>query len=76
MAVIEVRSLEAFLSCRLIPLDKYPGVHPIGIREVLRKIIGRTVNNTLKSHIMESAGSRQLCAGQKVGCEALVHAFR
>ena len=36
-------SLEAFLSCRLIPLDKKPGVRPIGIGEVLRRIIGKAV---------------------------------
>lgn len=27
--------LEAFTSCRLIPLDKNPGIRSIGVREVL-----------------------------------------
>ena len=30
--------LEAYKACRLIPLDNYPGIRPIGIREVLRRI--------------------------------------
>ena len=29
-------SLEAFVSCRLIPLDKNPALHPVGICEILR----------------------------------------
>ena len=29
------RDMEAFLSCTLVPLDKNPGVRPIGIGEVL-----------------------------------------
>ena len=28
-------SLEPFLACRLVPLDKNPGLHPIGIEEIL-----------------------------------------
>ena len=68
-------SLESFLSCRLIPLDKNPGLRPIGIGEVLRRIIGRSVMKTFKQQIMQAAGATQMCAGQKSGCEALVHAF-
>ena len=36
--------LESFTSCRLIPLDKNPGIRPIGIREVFRQIMGKTVS--------------------------------
>ena len=68
-------SIEAYLSCRLIPLDKLPGVLPIGIGEVIRRIIGKTVVATLKSQIVQCAGPMQLCAGQRSGCEAAVHAM-
>ena len=36
-------SLEAFLACRLIPLNKNPGLPPIGVGEVLRRIVGKVV---------------------------------
>ena len=29
-------SLEVFVACRLLPLDKNPGMHPIGTGEVTR----------------------------------------
>ena len=32
---------QALLACRLIPLDKSPGVSPIGVCEVLRRIYGK-----------------------------------
>ena len=68
-------SLEAYLSCRLIPLDKNPGVRPIGIGEVLRRIIGKSIIYTIKPQIMDSAVDLQLCAGQQAGCESAVHAM-
>ena len=36
----DVRSL---VSCRLIALDNCPGIHPIGIGETLRRIIGKAI---------------------------------
>ena len=40
--------IEAFTSCRLIPLDKDPAIRPIGVGEVLRRIVGKTVSGFLK----------------------------
>ena len=68
--------LYAYLSCRLIPLDKSgEGVRPIGVGEVLRRIIGKSITRAIKPDILESAGSLQLCAGHTSGCEAAVHAM-
>ena len=68
-------SLEAYTACRLIPLDKKPGVRPIGVGEILRRIVGKAIVSVVKPEIMESAGSLQLCAGLPGGCEAAVHAM-
>ena len=72
----EVSSLEAYVACRLVPLGKDDnGVRPIGIGEVLRRIIGKAIVSVLKPDILKSAGSLQLCAGHTAGCEAAVHAM-
>ena len=68
--------LSAFVACRLIPLDKCPGVRPIGIGEVPRRIIAKAILRIDGSDVEEAAGSLQLCAGQDRGCEAAVHAMR
>ena len=71
----ETTSIEAYTACRLIPLDKNPGVRPIGIGEVLRRIIGKSIISVIRPDIVESAGNLQLCAGQPAGCEAAAHAM-
>ncbi|XP_068684892.1 uncharacterized protein [Montipora foliosa] len=67
--------LEAYTSCRLIPLDKDPGIRPIGVGEVLRRIIGKTVSVFLKEDIKDAAGPLQVCAGHSAGAEAAIHAM-
>ena len=68
--------ISALMACRLIPLDKDPGLRPIGIGEVLRRIIGKIVVYILKSELQEDAGELQMCVGIEGGCEAGVHAMR
>lgn len=67
--------LEAFVACRMIPLNKNPGLRPIGVGEVLRRIAGKVVMRVAKKDIMESTGSLQVCAGQDAGAEAAIHAM-
>ena len=66
----------AFLVCRLIALDKNPGVRPIGVCEVMRRIVAKAVLVILQDDIQEAAGSHQPCAGKLSGAEAAVHAVR
>ena len=68
-------SLETFLACQLIPLDKNPGLRSIGIGEVLRRIAGKVVVTHFRTEIVTSVGSLQVCAGQEVGCESIIHAM-
>ena len=65
--------LSAFVACRLIALDKCPG---ISIGETVRRIIGRAVARILSHDIQMAAGPLQLCAGHQSGCESAVHAMR
>ena len=66
----------ALMACRLIQLDKNPGLRPIGIGEVLRRIIGKMVVKVLRPDLQTNAGDLQLCAGQESGCEAGIHAMQ
>ena len=66
--------LEAFVASRLIALNKCPGVRPIGIGEVVRRIIAKAILSVVKLDILKAAGS--LCAGQDAGNEVAVYAMR
>ena len=67
--------IESLTACRLIALDKNPGIRPIGIGEILRRIIGKCVMTVTKGDITESSGPLQTCAGHKAGIEAAIHAM-
>ena len=67
--------LDAYIGCRLIPLDKDPGLRPIGIGEVLRRIIGKSISRLASDAIKEAAGPLQTCSGHGAGAEAAIHAM-
>ena len=65
-----------FVACRLIPLDKCPGVRPIGIGDVSRRIVAKAILFVIGDDIVSAAGPLQTCAGHAAGSEAAVHAMR
>ena len=64
------------LACRLIALDKNPGVRPIGIGDTARRIIAKALLSIAAPDIQDASGCQQLCGGQIAGIEAAVHATR
>ena len=67
--------LAAYNACRLIAIDKCPGVRPIGIGEVVRRIIGKAVLGVISPDIQSVTGTVQLCTGQSAGIESAIHAM-
>ena len=72
---VDPKSISAFVACRLIALDKQPGVRPIGVGETVRRIVNKAIAEVLRDDIQDAAGSLQLCAGQLSGCEAAMHSM-
>ena len=70
---VDPSTVAPFLACRLITLNKNPGVRPIGIGDTARWIIAKAILIVTRLDIQEVTGSLQLCAGQISGIEAAVH---
>ena len=68
-------SLEAMMASRLVPLDKNPGLRPIGVGEVLRRISGKIVMSVTKEDVIKASSRAQMC-GRKAGSEAAIHAMK
>ena len=74
--LINPRTIHAYTACRLVPLDKKPGVRPVGVGEVLRRIIGKAITTILKQDIVNATAPIQVCSGLSGGAEAAIHALR
>ena len=67
-------SIAPLLACRLIALDKHPGVRPIGIGDTDRRIIAKAVLFIIKPDVQDATDCQQMCGGQICGIEPAVHA--
>ena len=69
---VDPKCVSPLLACRLIALDKNPGVCPIGIGDTSRQIIAKAILSFAKSDVQDASGCLQLCGGQLSGIEAAV----
>ena len=51
----------------IVSNKKLGGIHPIGIGEVLRRILGKVIASVTKVDVESVFGVDQLCSGLKAG---------
>ena len=68
--------LPPYNACRLIPLVKNPGVRPIGVGEIIRRISARVILYCISNDLEALGGNSQLCLGEKSGIEHAIHSLR
>ena len=66
----------ALMACRLVALNKCPGVRPVGIGEVFRRLMARCVVKVAGHRATASCGTSNLCAGLPAGIEGALHAVK
>ena len=66
----------AFRACRLVALDKQPGVRPVGIGETISRLMSKVVLHLCGREATRAAKNLNLCAGLPAGIEGAVHALR
>ena len=57
-------------------MDKNPGVRPIGIGDVLQRILAKAILYCIGDDIAVAVGSLQACAWQITGCKAAIDVMR
>ncbi len=62
---VDQHGIYALTACRLIALDKCPGVMPIGVGQTLRRLISKAILRVARDDILKAVGSLQLCAAKK-----------
>ena len=73
---VDPHGISSLVACRLIALDKSPGVRPVGIGETLRQLVSKAVLWVVQEYIQAAVGCHQLCTGQEAAREAGVYAMR
>ena len=62
------------MDCCLVDLDKRQGVHPVGIREMLRQDLAKLVTRTAGDQAKTVYGNLKLCAVLQSIIEVATHA--
>jgi len=65
----------ALMACRLVTLDKQPGVRPVGIGESYQRLLAKCIISATGHHATAACDNLNLCAGLPVGIEGAIHAM-
>ena len=68
--------IASFLASRAVALDKSPGIRPVGIVDIFRRIISSVIMKLMRDEAREVMGPLQTCADHAGGIEATVHAMQ
>ena len=66
----------ALMANRLVALDKCPGVRPVGIGEIFRRLLAKCVRHEAGAEATGACGIDQLCSGLSSGIDGAIHALR
>jgi hypothetical protein len=66
-------AFRAALANRLIAMNKFPGVRPVGIGDIWRRLIAKCVLTGAGHSATTTCGSDQLCAGLRAGTDGAIH---
>ena len=72
-SIVPWEDISALVVNHLIALDKCPGVHPIGIGETLRHVVGKAVCYATRVDVELACGSDQPCGSVRSGIEGAIH---
>ena len=70
IAVTDPQGVQALAAYQLIDLDKNPSIRLIGIGEVARGVISKSILRTISFELFGAAGTYQLCVGKRASHEA------
>jgi hypothetical protein len=66
----------ALMACRLVALDKQPGMRPVGIGEIFHRLFAKAMLLVVGKEATRACDNLNLCASLKAGIEGAVHALR
>ena len=61
------------MACRLVALDKRPGVHPVGIGETLLQDLAKLIMRVARDQVKMICGNLKLCTGLEAGIEGATY---
>ena len=74
--IVPFEAIRALVANRLVALDKCPGVRPVGIGEILRRLCAKCLLQACGDDVTDICGKDQLCSGLRAGIKGGIHVMQ